>query len=55
MVAVAHDQERLAGKFLFQPIEEPPVVLRAHGLAAQIFVDARIVAEIAPVQHQVRR
>ena len=48
MIAVTHDQERLRRKFLFQPRDERGVIVGAHRLPAQIFIDHRLVAGRAP-------
>ena len=56
MIAEAHDQERLVREIALQPLDERLVVMRAHVLPAQIFVDAVAfdvaVAEVAPVGGQ---
>ncbi len=53
MIAEPHQQERLVGEFALQPRQEFRIVLRAHRLPAQIFVDRRHVAQILPLRHQV--
>ena len=53
MVAIAHDQERLPRKFLFQPRNERGVIAGADRLPTQIFVDHGRVAGRAPGRHQV--
>ena len=52
MIAEANHQERLAGKVRRQPLLEVGVVACAERLAAEIFVDLGIVAELAPVRRE---
>ena len=54
VIAEAHDQELLFREFARQPLHKVSVILRAHFLPAQIFVDLDVVAGIAPAGRQVR-
>src|SRR5262249_60444653 len=53
VIAVADQEERLAGKVAREAIEEPGIVAEAHALAPQIFVDVGSVSRIRPCRHQV--
>src|SRR4029077_20679479 len=53
MIAEPNDQKSIVGEISFQPRPKLGVVLRAHRLAAQIFIDRRHIAEILPLRHQV--
>src|SRR6185369_12359506 len=53
MVTKAHHQERLVGEFFAQALEEALIVLRAHRLPAQILIDIRAIAEVAPAGLQI--
>ena len=53
MIAITHDQERLPGKLLLQACEKAAVIVRAHRLPAQIFIDHGLVAGRAPWRRQV--
>src|SRR5262249_34752319 len=53
MIPEPHDQERLAGKFALKTRFELPVVVGAHLLAAQIFVDLERISRIDPARQEV--
>src|SRR5262249_51809259 len=53
VVAEAHEQELLIGKFAAKPRFELSVVARAHLLAAKIFVDLERISRIDPVGQEV--
>src|SRR5262245_11239260 len=55
VVAEAHDEDRLAGKLAGKALLELRIVVHAHFLAAQIFVDLRRVARIDPGRKQIGR
>src|SRR5476649_2705466 len=54
IIAKTNDQEGLARKFPLQVSDEAGVVLCAHGLPADIFVDLRLIAGRSPIRRQLR-
>ena len=53
MIAVADQEEALAGKVAREAIEQPGIIAEAHALAPQIFVDIGRVSRIRPFRRQV--
>src|SRR6516162_734019 len=53
VVAEAHEQELLVGKFAPKPLLELSVVARAHLLAAKIFVDLERISRIDPFGQEI--
>src|SRR5262249_28466675 len=53
VVAEAHEQELLVGKFAPKPRFELSVVVHAHLLAAKVFVDLERVSRIDPAGHEI--
>src|SRR5262249_44843525 len=53
MIAVADQEEPLAGKVAREAIEQPGIVAEARALTTQIFVDFRRVSQASPFRRQV--
>src|SRR5438105_13710680 len=54
MIAITYDQKRFSGEFPSQPLQKTPIVVRCHFLTANIFIDLRIIAGIAPLRRKRR-